>query len=58
MSGFSAGAIVINRAKHAAIFENGTQARHTAIGANRGSMPPGMCSSRLSFGSVARCTSS
>jgi hypothetical protein len=41
MSGFSAGAIVINRAKHAAIFENGTQARHTAIGANRGSMPPG-----------------
>lgn len=36
----SAGAIVKNKAKHAALFENGTQARHTAIGANRGSMPP------------------
>jgi len=38
---FGAGAIVVNRAKHAWIFENGTQARHTDIGANRGSMPPG-----------------
>jgi hypothetical protein len=38
---FSAGAIVKNTAKHANIFEVGTQARHTAIGANRGSMPPG-----------------
>jgi hypothetical protein len=38
---FRAGAIVKNTAKHAYIFENGTQARHTAIGANRGSMPPG-----------------
>lgn len=38
---FSAGAIVKNTAKHAHIFEIGTQARHTAIGANRGSMPPG-----------------
>lgn len=37
----SAGAIVKNAAKHAFIFEYGTQARHTAIGANRGSMPPG-----------------
>lgn len=38
---FSAGAIVKNTAKHAHIFERGTQARHNAIGANRGSMPPG-----------------
>lgn len=38
---FSAGAIVKNKAKHAYIFDNGTQARHDAIGANRGSMPPG-----------------
>lgn len=38
---FTAGAIVKNTAKHAAIFENGTQARHTDLGANRGSMPPG-----------------
>jgi hypothetical protein len=38
---FSAGAIVKNTAKHAAIFENGTQARHNSLGANRGSMPPG-----------------
>jgi hypothetical protein len=38
---FSAGAIVKSAAPHAWIFENGTQARHTAIGANRGSMPPG-----------------
>jgi hypothetical protein len=40
-SAFSAGAIVVSRAKHAWIFENGTQARHTDIGANRGAMPPG-----------------
>lgn len=38
---YGAGAIVTNTAKHANIFEVGTQARHTAIGANRGSMPPG-----------------
>lgn len=38
---YSAGAIVKNSAPHAYIFEVGTQARHTAIGANRGSMPPG-----------------
>jgi Bacteriophage HK97-gp10, putative tail-component len=37
----SAAAIVKNTAKHAWIFENGTQARHTDLGANRGSMPPG-----------------
>jgi len=35
------GYIVKNTAPHAFIFENGTQARHTAIGANRGAMPPG-----------------
>lgn len=34
-----AGSIVQNKSKLAFIFENGTQARHTAIGANRGSMP-------------------
>jgi len=33
--------VVKNTAKHAAIFEYGTQARHTRIGANRGSMPSG-----------------
>lgn len=38
---FGVGAIVRNRAPHAWIFENGTQARHASIGANRGSMPPG-----------------
>lgn len=36
-----AGAVVVNSSKLANIFENGSQARHTAIGANRGSMPPG-----------------
>lgn len=38
---YSAVAVVVNRAKHAALFENGTQARHNNLGANRGSMPPG-----------------
>jgi hypothetical protein len=38
---FGAAATVRNTAKHAWIFENGTQARHTAIGANRGAMAPG-----------------
>lgn len=38
---FGASATVRNTAKHAHLFENGTQARHTALGANRGSMPPG-----------------
>jgi hypothetical protein len=38
---FGAGAEVRSSAKHAYMFENGTQARHTAIGANRGSMPAG-----------------
>lgn len=39
--GLVVGQTVINTAPHANIFENGTQARHTSIGANRGSMPPG-----------------
>lgn len=38
---FSTGAIVINKSKIANIFENGSQARHTDLGYNRGSMPPG-----------------
>lgn len=38
---FSATAVVKNPAPHASIFENGTQARHNALGANRGSMPAG-----------------
>jgi len=38
---FGAAARVVNRAPHAGIFESGTQARHTDLGANRGSMPPG-----------------
>ncbi len=38
---FGAAAIVRNTSPHAAIYENGTQARHTALGAYRGSMPPG-----------------
>ena len=38
---FSTSAIVKNTSKLAFIFENGSQARHTSIGANRGSMPPG-----------------
>jgi len=33
--------IVTNTAKHALLFEVGSEARHTALGANRGSMPPG-----------------
>lgn len=40
-SRFFAGATVRNTAKHSFIFENGTQARHNELGANRGSMPPG-----------------
>lgn len=38
---FSTGFIVKNTSKLAYIFENGTQARHTAHGWNRGRMPPG-----------------
>lgn len=38
---FGAAAVVKSAARHAWLFENGSQARHTEIGANRGSMPPG-----------------
>ncbi len=38
---FSAGVILKNTARHAWLFENGSQARHTDIGADRGSMPAG-----------------
>lgn len=31
--------VVVNTSPHAEMFEYGTQTRHTAIGANRGSMP-------------------
>lgn len=37
---FAAGAIVKSKAKHAWLYENGSQVRHTAKGANRGVMPP------------------
>ena len=40
-SQFGALGIVKNTAQHAYIFEEGTQARHTELGANRGAMPPG-----------------
>jgi len=36
-----AGAILYNNAPHAYMFEHGTEARHTDIGADRGRMPPG-----------------
>lgn len=36
---FGARSVVRNASKHALPFEIGTQARHTALGANRGSMP-------------------
>jgi hypothetical protein len=35
------GSVIKNTARHAAVFEHGSQARHTSLGANRGSMPPG-----------------
>jgi len=41
VSDFGAVAAVVNDAPHAYIFEHGTVARHTDIGADRGSMPPG-----------------
>lgn len=37
---FAASASVKSAAKHAYIYENGTQVRHTNAGANRGAMPP------------------
>ena len=36
---FGASSVVRNASKYADEFEHGTQARHTAIGANRGPMP-------------------
>lgn len=39
--GVSAVSTVKSTAKHATIFETGTELRHTSIGANRGRMPPG-----------------
>ena len=38
---YAVGVQVVNSSKLAWIFENGSQARHTTLGANRGSMPPG-----------------
>jgi hypothetical protein len=38
---YKAASVIKNTAKHAVWFESGTQARHTSLGANRGSMPPG-----------------
>lgn len=38
---FGVAVVVKSTARHAHLFERGTQARHTAIGANRGTMPPG-----------------
>ncbi len=37
---FGAAVVVKSTAKHAVIFENGTQIRKTKTGANRGAMPP------------------
>jgi hypothetical protein len=39
-SQFGASATVTSAAKHAYLYEHGTQVRHTAAGANRGVMPP------------------
>ena len=39
-SAFGAKAVVRSNAPHAHLYEFGSQARHTAIGANRGAMPP------------------
>jgi len=39
-STFGVSYVVRNRSPHAWLFDNGSQARHTAIGANRGAMPP------------------
>lgn len=40
-SPFGARSIVRSTAPEARVFEVGSQARHTSLGANRGSMPPG-----------------
>ena len=39
-SPFGARSVLKNTAKEAMWFEHGSQARHTTLGANRGSMPP------------------
>lgn len=39
-SGLTAKSVVKSVSPHAWLFENGSQARHTSIGANRGAMPP------------------
>lgn len=46
-SKFGASARVRSRAKHAWIFENGTQQRRTANGSNRGAMPEADRSKRM-----------
>lgn len=40
-SRFGVRAVVKSTARHAHLFEYGTQARHTELGVDRGSMPPG-----------------
>lgn len=37
---YGVGIRITNTSKLASLYEDGTQARHTAIGANRGAMPP------------------
>lgn len=37
---FATGKIVKSKSKHAWLYENGSQLRHTSSGANRGVMPP------------------
>jgi len=41
LGSFGQRSIVKNKAKHAFIYENGTVARHTSLGADRGIMPAG-----------------
>jgi hypothetical protein len=45
-SRFGARSVIRNTSKHALPFEHGSQARHTALGANRGVMPPNHLFSR------------
>ena len=40
-AGYSTSAILRNRAKHAYIYEHGSEMRYTDSGARRGKMPPG-----------------
>jgi hypothetical protein len=39
-SAFGARSVIRNTSRHAAAFENGSEVRHTALGWNRGRMPP------------------